>query len=78
MTQYCRYCNACHVANGNWCEIKQKELSDAYIKHSNKCKYFEFCEMDVYDENRTYKPRKKKQLVTMLGEQMNLFFNRKE
>ena len=60
MTQYCRYCTACHVANGNWCEIKEKELTDAQIKHSNKCRDFEFCSMDVYDENRTYQPRKKK------------------
>ena len=61
MTQYCRYCTACHVANGNWCEIKEKELTDAQIKHSNKCRDFEFCSMDVYDENRTYQPRQKKQ-----------------
>ena len=78
MTQYCRYCTACFVANGNWCEIKQKPLTDAQIKHSNKCRDFEFCSMDVYDENRTYQPRKKKQkpLAVMLGEQMMMNFGR--
>lgn len=40
--------------------IKEKELSDSYIKHSNKCRDFEFCSMDVYDENRVYRPRNKK------------------
>ena len=68
MTQYCRYCTACHVANGNWCEIKEKELTDAQIKHSNKCRDFEFCSMDVYDENRTYQPRAVKKVIRTINE----------
>ena len=34
--------------------------------------------MDVYDENRTYQPRKKKQkpLAVMLGEQMMMNFGK--
>ena len=61
-----------------WCEIKQKTLTDAQIKHSNKCRDFEFCSMDVYDENRTYQPRQKKQkpLAVMLGEQMMMNFGK--
>lgn len=61
MKQYCRYCCHCFVANGNWCEEKNKELKDSYIKHQNFCSKFEFCSIDVYDENHEYKPRKKKE-----------------
>ena len=68
MTQYCRYCTACYVANGNWCEIKQKTLTDAQIKHSNKCRDFEFCSMDVYDENRTYQPRQARKILKAIND----------
>ena len=68
MTQYCRYCTACCVANGNWCEIKQKPLTDAQIKHSNKCRDFEFCSMDVYDENRTYQPRQARKILKVIND----------
>ena len=60
MTQYCRYCCYCFTANGNWCEAKEKTLTDAQIKRTNHCKLFEFTPMDAYDWHNEYKPRKKK------------------
>ena len=61
MTQYCRYCVYCMTANGNWCDIKEKELTDDQIKHTNHCKLFEFTPMDAYDWHREYQPRPRKE-----------------
>lgn len=58
-TQYCRYCTNCYVGNGNWCSAKEKELTDEQIKHTNKCRDFEFCSVDVFGD-RTYQPQHKK------------------
>lgn len=57
MTQYCRYCSNLVTGNGIYCEAKQREFSESYCKSPNRCKLFEFNEMDAFDENRTYKPR---------------------
>lgn len=58
MKQYCRYCIHCFVGNGNWCDVREKSYSDATFKRENHCKDFEFCELDVYDPEHTYTPRK--------------------
>jgi hypothetical protein len=56
--QYCRYCIHCHTGNGNWCDAKEQEFSNAYFKRVNNCKLFDFCEIDAFMENpNPYRPR---------------------
>lgn len=57
MTQYCRYCNNMVCGDANYCTVKETTFSDVYICRTNKCKDFEFNEMDALGMNRTYKPR---------------------
>lgn len=57
MKQYCRYCIYLVTGNGTYCEKHERELRDSYCKSTNKCKDFEFCEMDAYAETAGYKPR---------------------
>ncbi len=62
MKQYCRYCaNAVLIGTYEfYCEIKQKEYGESKGKHLNKCKAFEFNQVDLYspgDTFREYKPR---------------------
>lgn len=57
MKQYCRYCIHLHTPNGIWCDAKEKELEESTTKTANKCKLFEFCEIDAYFETEGYKPR---------------------
>lgn len=45
--------------DANYCYIKKKTFTDAYICHTNKCKDFEFNEIDALNGG-IYKPRKKK------------------
>ena len=75
MKRYCRYCIYCHVGNGNWCEARQKEYPDSYFRRLNHCEEFEFCEIDVYDSNRTYKPRDRQNRRGRLeeAEQLSMF-----
>ena len=61
MKQYCRYCAYLVTGNGIYCTLKGKTLSESYTKSINKCKEFNFCQMDAYFENeKGYCPRKKK------------------
>lgn len=65
MTQYCRYCGEA-VATGDiedsvWCEAKEKEMTAAAAKRLNNCPHFAFCEGDVFNPEKTYKPREKKE-----------------
>ena len=52
MTQYCRYCNNFVCGNGEWCQVKQTELTEKYSKNPNRCKEFEFNPIDAYGENK--------------------------
>ena len=61
MTQYCRYCNNMVCGDANYCSVKEQTFSDAYICRTNRCKDFEFNEMDALDHSRIYKPRISKQ-----------------
>lgn len=47
MKQYCRYCAYLVTGNGVYCEAKNKTLSENVAKHTNKCKLFEFNEIDA-------------------------------
>ena len=78
MAQYCRYCNNLVTGNGTYCTLLNRELKDSYCKSVNKCKNYEFNEIDAYDNEKRYKPRtdnKKKgesQLVTKCN-QLSMF-----
>lgn len=60
MTQYCRYCNNMVCGDANYCTVKETTFTDAYICSTNRCKYFDFNEIDALGMNRTYKPRERK------------------
>lgn len=61
MTQYCRYCTNMCCGDENFCAVRLKTYSDAYIKRANKCRDFVFCPIDALGENpKGYKPRKSK------------------
>lgn len=57
MTQYCRYCNNMVCGDANYCSVKKQTFTDAYICHTNKCKDFEFNEIDALGMDRAYQPR---------------------
>lgn len=64
MTQYCRYCNNFVCGNGEWCTVKEKELSERYAKNTNKCKEFEFNPIDAYGKNTAgYHPRERNETL---------------
>ena len=58
MKQYCRYCAHLCAGNGVWCAAKNTELRESTAKSVNKCKDFEFCEIDAFGETDGYKPRR--------------------
>ena len=61
MKQYCRYCANCVYGDVAYCEAKEMCLSDAYARRPNKCRGFEFNEIDAFGENpNPYRPRKEK------------------
>ena len=61
MAQYCRYCTYMCCGDANFCSIRQKTYSDAYIKRPNKCRDFDFNPIDALGENpNEYKPKKPK------------------
>ena len=61
MAQYCRYCQNLYTGNDIYCAAKDKELSEAYTKRVNFCKYFDFCSVDAYDLDKEYHPRQKRE-----------------
>ena len=60
MAQYCRYCAHLVTGNGTYCEMLNREVSDAYAKIANKCRSFELNPIDAFDLNKRYTPRKPK------------------
>ncbi|MCI9092632.1 MAG: hypothetical protein HFF36_02440 [Coprobacillus sp.] len=61
MKQYCRYCSNCSICvDCVCCDVKDKYMNYEQAKRVNKCKHFEFNPIDVFDSDRTYKPRKKR------------------
>ena len=74
MKQYCRYCAACCYGDAIWCSAKEKTMSESTAKSPNKCKDFVFCELDVFDLEHKYKPRKEKEEHS---EQLSLFDEQK-
>lgn len=60
MKQYCRYCSNCIVGDAVYCETLNKTMSEEKAKRLNRCKEFVFNEIDVFDLEKRYKPRKEK------------------
>lgn len=62
MKQYCRYCtNAVLIDEGMiYCEAKKETRLQQNCITLNKCKDFDFNEMDVFDIEKIYQPRKVK------------------
>ena len=61
MKQYCRYCAGLVTGNGIYCTFLNKEKTEASTKAVNYCKHFEFCEIDAYDLDHKYRPKRKTQ-----------------
>lgn len=62
MKQYCRYCSNASYGDVVYCHIKQDTINESTAKRVNKCKHFEFNEMDVFNPEHIYKPQKEKQI----------------
>ena len=60
MIQYCRYCNNMVCGDANYCSVKRKTFSESQICRANKCKDFEFNEIDALGMTNGYKPREAK------------------
>lgn len=60
MKQYCRYCNHCINGDAVYCEVLKITMSEEKAKRVNRCKEFVFNEIDVFDLEKRYKPRKTK------------------
>lgn len=58
MKQYCRYCIGLVTGKGIYCTKLNKEKTEASTKVVNYCKHFEFCEIDAYDLDHKYKPKR--------------------
>lgn len=63
MKQYCRYCSNCIVGDAVYCEALNKTMSEEKAKRLNRCKEFVFNEIDVFDLEKRYKPRKEKKEI---------------
>lgn len=56
--QYCRYCAHAVLTTQDtcWCDELQKEVPERTAKAKNGCKSFCFCERDLYNPERIYRP----------------------
>jgi hypothetical protein len=70
--QYCRYCGNSNQCDEDiiYCEQKEKTFSKEYACRLNKCKFYSCIGFDVFNPEKTYKPRDKKQ-----NQDKNLMFN---
>lgn len=46
-----------YCGDSNYCDVKKRCFSDAYIKHTNRCKDFELNPLDALGMVHYYKPR---------------------
>lgn len=58
MRQYCRYCNSLVTGNGIYCTFLDKERTEASTMVVNHCKHFEFNEIDAYNMDHKYHPKR--------------------
>lgn len=61
MKQYCRYCSYCCYGDVVFCGYKNKTMTEESAKRVNQCKDFNFNPIDVFDTDKKYKPREKKE-----------------
>lgn len=54
----CRWCNNLVTGNGIYCTVKKKEKSENSTKQVNHCKHFEFNEIDAYNMDHKYHPKR--------------------
>ena len=75
MKKYCRYCSYAFIAEENciYCEVKKDLINNQKAKLINKCKDFNFNEIDVFDIKNIYKPRSEYKHVKKTYEQLTLF-----
>ena len=87
MKQYCRYCGNAFDYNGEGtdfiCEADApcgnngsgRFYNAEKAKRPNKCKYFAFCNADIFrqDENGNFAEYKPRQIIKQPYEQMKLF-----
>lgn len=59
MNQYCRYCTNCVYGDVVYCSERNFVMSEATAKRCNNCKDFEFNEIDVFNIDKKYKPKRK-------------------
>ena len=71
MKQYCRYCCHCSYGDVPYCKIRDITMSEKQIKRVNNCGCFDFCEIDVLNPGKIYKPRIEK----VYKEPENMQFN---
>ena len=59
----CRYCtySVAIEKDSIWCNVKDTGKSGNQVTNINKCKDFVFNEIDVYNLEKKYIPRKKRQ-----------------
>lgn len=67
MAQYCRYCANMYCGDSNYCDVKKRCFSDAYIKHTNRCKDFELNPLDALGMVHYYKPRMRGKTYKIYG-----------
>lgn len=58
--KYCRYCSHCSYGDVVYCSITQKTMSEKKATLPTKCKHFDFCEIDVFNPDKIYKKRERK------------------
>ena len=64
MIQYCRYCNNMVVGDANYCGHYDITVGEWKLKHTNKCRHFEYNPIDALQENaKGYVPRVKPEVV---------------
>ena len=60
MKQYCRYCSFCVCGDAWYCTDQDRVLSEAMVRHENKCQSFDLSPLGDAETGRQYKPRKKR------------------
>lgn len=75
MKQYCRYCGHASLQGDElfYCDIKKALYYGNKARLQNKCKHFGFCEMDLFDPEKTYTPRDAYKHKTSSGQQLSIF-----
>lgn len=65
MKQYCRYCYYATQVEDEMCACNKLNIAMGKAKatRTNKCKYFALNELDVFNIEHKYKPRKKKENI---------------